>query len=218
MKLSQQIANWNRRARQRNLAHDLTAVQWWETLELFEFKCAYCGAPAQTMDHWIPLGITGDDPILTGSTAGNCLPCCWRCNQRKGFSHPTYWEKWCVPPERVAAIHQFVERHARRKYAIQQIQERFDRWWVRTGAILQRFQHYAEVQSERHWEELWSLSFDLQYRWYSSSWNVRSLWEHLRTQEQQATSQEKAATYHAALSFLEAMIDTYDPERLTLEP
>ena len=145
MKMSQQVANWNRRARQLGLQHDLTVVQWLENLEFFGYSCAYCGGSAETMDHYFPLAIQ-DDPLLTGTSAGNCLPCCWACNHRKGFLHPTYLSSFCEAG-RLALIQRFVGQHAERKRTQAAINERFNRWWARRWLILTRFQQYAALQT-----------------------------------------------------------------------
>jgi len=214
MKLSQQIANWNRRARQRNLAHDLSAAQWCETLAFFDYKCAYCGQPAQTMDHYYPLALTGDDPLLTGTSAGNCLPSCLICNQRKGFTHPQHWDAWC-PADRVDIIHQFVARHVERKRVLRNYLEHFNRRWSRTSTILRQFQEYAEQQSEQEWNGLGFLALEL--AWLTIPWNVPKLLDHLHDQEAQATTPGQKALYHNALRFLEEIIEDVDPDHLTLE-
>ncbi len=44
---------------------------------LTDGKCVYCGSPANTLDHVVPLSRGGD------SEMGNLVPCCISCNSRK---------------------------------------------------------------------------------------------------------------------------------------
>ena len=48
-----------------------------ELTEQFDDKCAYCGAPATTWDHIIPISQGG------GSNRGNIIPACISCNSSK---------------------------------------------------------------------------------------------------------------------------------------
>jgi len=55
----------------------LTLVEWLETLNYFNWLCAYCQAkPFQIMSHYLPLP-------QAGTTADNCVPACRRC----GLAH-----------------------------------------------------------------------------------------------------------------------------------
>lgn len=45
--------------------------------ERYDFKCAYCGGPAECRDHVVPLSRGGTNWIT------NLLPSCLRCNNRK---------------------------------------------------------------------------------------------------------------------------------------
>lgn len=49
-----------------------------ENLTLIDKRCFYCGQPANTWDHFIPIA-GGGLP-----TRGNLVPACLECNQRKG--------------------------------------------------------------------------------------------------------------------------------------
>lgn len=69
-------------------------------LDHWDFTCAYCGAPADTLDHVIPRSKGG----LT--TSENLVACCAKCNRDKGSEEWTEWYRsknyWC--PEREADV------------------------------------------------------------------------------------------------------------------
>lgn len=48
-------------------------------------RCFYCGEVATTIDHFVPRSKGGSDDIA------NLLPCCRRCNCRKGAKPPQEW-------------------------------------------------------------------------------------------------------------------------------
>lgn len=66
------------RAHRKGRAATLKTSEWLYLLIVFENRCAYCGAPAETMDHVVPIGAGG------GTTKTNVLPCCLACNKQKG--------------------------------------------------------------------------------------------------------------------------------------
>jgi hypothetical protein len=71
------------RARKLNLPATLTPREWLDTLEYFDWRCAYCGrADFAAMDHYIPVVKGG------GTTRNNCVPACVSCNSVKGGKHP----------------------------------------------------------------------------------------------------------------------------------
>lgn len=71
------------RARRLNLPATLTPREWLDTLEYFDWRCAYCGrADFAAMDHFIPVTKGG------GTTRNNCVPSCVSCNSIKGGKHP----------------------------------------------------------------------------------------------------------------------------------
>lgn len=41
--IEERVRGQNQRAKQAGARHDLTIEQWLETLEYFNYKCAYCG-------------------------------------------------------------------------------------------------------------------------------------------------------------------------------
>ena len=72
-------------ARERAKAKKLRESEWWQA-QLRKGVCHYCGkhvgAENLTMDHVIPVARGGT------STKGNIVPCCFACNQGKGFYTP----------------------------------------------------------------------------------------------------------------------------------
>jgi 5-methylcytosine-specific restriction endonuclease McrA len=72
----------NRRARNAGLLGDLKVREWRAILDDYHHCCAYCGQPGTdteplTLDHVVPLAKGG------GTTAGNVVPACRACNERK---------------------------------------------------------------------------------------------------------------------------------------
>ncbi len=72
-----------RRALESGCKSTLTAEEWLENLETFNWRCAYCHGPLSppTMDHVIPLVQGGEH------TKENVVPSCLSCNQRKGHKN-----------------------------------------------------------------------------------------------------------------------------------
>jgi len=69
-----------RRALMARLPATLTAEQWQEILEEYDYKCAYCGrgdVPLE-QEHKMPVSRGG------GYTKDNIVPACRACNLRKG--------------------------------------------------------------------------------------------------------------------------------------
>ncbi len=67
-----------RDARRRGLPSTLTAKEWIGARLIFLGSCAYCGAAeGRVIEHATPLSRGG------GTTAGNCVPACARCNSLK---------------------------------------------------------------------------------------------------------------------------------------
>ena len=74
--MEQRLRGQNQRAKQKGSRHDLTMEQWLETLEHFDYKCAYCGGSYEIIEHYLPISIAG-------TTVSNCVPACSRCNAMK---------------------------------------------------------------------------------------------------------------------------------------
>ena len=77
------IHTQNARAAAAGLPADLTLDQWLQTLADFNGLCAYCQQrPFEHLEHFIPIDAGG------GTTVGNCVPACGRCNYSKGADDP----------------------------------------------------------------------------------------------------------------------------------
>ena len=71
------------RARRLDLPATLTLREWLDTLEYFDWCCAYCRRMEfACMDHFVPVTQGG------GTTKDNCVPACVSCNSTKGGRHP----------------------------------------------------------------------------------------------------------------------------------
>lgn len=62
-----------------------TAAEWFAVVALCDGRCVYCGEPATTQDHVIPLSRGGDDGIE------NVVPACRSCNSSKKDKLPSEW-------------------------------------------------------------------------------------------------------------------------------
>ena len=77
------IINHNHLCKKVGLIGTLTVNEWMETLEFFQWRCAYCGLKEfEIVEHFIPVSIGG------GTTKSNCVPSCRSCNSHKGDTHP----------------------------------------------------------------------------------------------------------------------------------
>lgn len=73
-----------KRAKELNLHATLTFEQWIETLNHFDWKCAYCpSGDYELLEHFIPINHEG------GTTQLNCVPSCRSCNCIKKGWHPS---------------------------------------------------------------------------------------------------------------------------------
>jgi 5-methylcytosine-specific restriction endonuclease McrA len=64
--------------------NDLSAAEWRWLCEVYDHRCAYCGAPTDdlTLDHVMPLAQGGSN------TLSNVVPACRACNTDKGARTP----------------------------------------------------------------------------------------------------------------------------------
>lgn len=77
------VSNHNARAKNVRLFATLTLEQWLETLEHFNWKCAYCKTGKyELLEHFIPLNHG------KGTTKDNCVPACSKCNSLKSAWNP----------------------------------------------------------------------------------------------------------------------------------
>lgn len=74
--MEQRLRGQNQRAKQAGARHDLTMEQWFETLEYFNHRCAYCGGKYEVIEHYLPV-------YKAGTTVSNCVPACLSCNALK---------------------------------------------------------------------------------------------------------------------------------------
>lgn len=72
--LAERLYAINDAAKRAGARHDLTMEQWLETLEYFHYRCAYCGAAYEIIEHYL---------AKEGTTVSNCIPACLRCNVMK---------------------------------------------------------------------------------------------------------------------------------------
>jgi 5-methylcytosine-specific restriction endonuclease McrA len=65
-----------------------------EVLQRDQWSCFYCGQPATTVDHVIPI-VRGGDPIAWE----NLVSCCAKCNSMKGSrSEGVFLARQATPP------------------------------------------------------------------------------------------------------------------------
>jgi hypothetical protein len=72
-----------RRARTLKVSATLTLVDWFNTLEYFQWRCAYCrSGPFQMLVHIIPQEVAGTTPE-------NCVPACrhCKCSSKREYTH-----------------------------------------------------------------------------------------------------------------------------------
>ena len=75
------IRNAINRAKRAGVIATLTLVEWLETLDDFNGKCAYCGqGQFEILEHFIPISHGG------GTTVNNCIPSCGSCNVKKALA------------------------------------------------------------------------------------------------------------------------------------
>ena len=77
-----QRGNIKRRERERNIVNTLTAKEWEDILEQYDYRCAYCGVEFNCelfphKDHVIPISKGGDN------VKENVVPSCQSCNSKK---------------------------------------------------------------------------------------------------------------------------------------
>ena len=83
-KATSQRAKSKRRAMEKIFINTLTAQEWEDMLEQYDYRCAYCGVEFNcellpTKDHVIPISKGGDN------IKENIVPACKSCNSKKGY-------------------------------------------------------------------------------------------------------------------------------------
>jgi 5-methylcytosine-specific restriction endonuclease McrA len=77
--------------RERLKAKELKKSRWWQNL-IQKTQCYYCQIPISreqvTMDHVVPISRGGR------STAGNLVPACKSCNEKKRSLTPVEWDEF----------------------------------------------------------------------------------------------------------------------------
>jgi len=63
----------------------LTLNEWLEVLKSYQYQCAYCPSPYESMDHYIPFKLGG------ANVKENVVPACLACNKDKRSLHPVEW-------------------------------------------------------------------------------------------------------------------------------
>jgi 5-methylcytosine-specific restriction endonuclease McrA len=107
--MTTQVRNARRRARKQGLSANLTLQEWQNTIEDFDFCCAYCGCDAypSTIEHYISLAAGG------GTCIDNCIPSCSSCNSLKGSLLPE--QVFHVSPERMEQIRRYLRSRKKGK-------------------------------------------------------------------------------------------------------
>lgn len=70
---------------QRKAAGSMGLPEWERVLSLWDGACAYCGKPATTIDHFIPVKLGGRTEVT------NVVPACKSCNGSKSDCNPYVW-------------------------------------------------------------------------------------------------------------------------------
>ena len=83
-KATNQRRKTKRRATERKMINTLTAQEWADILEAYNYRCAYCDVEFNcellpTKDHVIPISNGGNN------TKENVVPACKSCNSKKGY-------------------------------------------------------------------------------------------------------------------------------------
>jgi hypothetical protein len=87
------VKRHNERAIEAGCQATLTITQWINTLDYYEWRCAYCEGPYEELEHRIPIILGG------GTIAINCVPSCRPCNRTKSMKHPDKIIETSLSPE-----------------------------------------------------------------------------------------------------------------------
>jgi hypothetical protein len=90
-------------AREQGLPATLTLEQWLQTLNDFQWNCAYCSSSYTLLEHFVPL-VLGRGTVHT-----NCIPACRSCNTEKGSHYPTLVPIECGMSNAIQKVQQYLE-------------------------------------------------------------------------------------------------------------
>jgi hypothetical protein len=107
-----------------------------------DLRCAYCGDPTSTWDHFRPI-VTGKRPTGFITEIANLVPACGPCNSSKGASH---WRAWMTGSAELSPVTRAISDLASRIGRL----EEFERWREPTVFDLE-----AAVGPEL-WTEYWA--------------------------------------------------------------
>lgn len=106
---SYRIARHKEESYRKGRSYDLQLNEWIETLRHYNWRCAFCGGPFESLDHFIPVSRGG------ASWVGNVVPSCLRCQAAKGDLLPDEIET--IPKARLEMIARYLERRCRSRKA-----------------------------------------------------------------------------------------------------
>ena len=102
---SYRISRHKEESYRQNRLCNLLLSEWAETLRHFNWRCAFCNGPFESLDHFVPVSRGG------ASWVGNVVPSCLRCQAAKGNLLPEEVE--AIPKDRMDIVGRYLERRAR---------------------------------------------------------------------------------------------------------
>jgi 5-methylcytosine-specific restriction endonuclease McrA len=102
---SYRIARHKEASYRQNRPCNLLLSEWAETLRHYNWRCAFCKGPFESLDHFIPVSRGG------ASWVGNVVPSCLRCQTAKG--NLLREEVDFIPRNRMDMIARYLERQAK---------------------------------------------------------------------------------------------------------
>lgn len=99
--LARQVSTQRWRAKKIGEPDTLTVQQWEQTMDHFDWKCAYCQqSELLCLEHFIPLGMG------LGTIQSNCVPACDDCNKKKRNTHPAIVKN--IPQEAIERVRTYL--------------------------------------------------------------------------------------------------------------
>lgn len=89
----------------KNHPDTLHLSEWAETLRYYNWRCAFCKGPFESLDHFIPVSQGG------GTWVGNVVPACLQCQAAKGALLPQEVE--AISQDVIERIARYLQRRAR---------------------------------------------------------------------------------------------------------